>query len=357
MKHLLIAPVMLALGSAPVLASASESTTTLYGVADLGWRTTSGLSAALAPSAGNATSLSSGVNSTSRLGYRGREDLGGGWFATLNLETGLNLDTGATANASKFFDRASVVGLGGGWGQVTLGRQTTLLADAISPVDSLGMRFAAFNPNIGIAALSSHGLGVEYGPSGASTGAYRLDNAIKYAGRIGPVTVRAMHALGEVSGAASAQSSTGWGAAYSGDAWAVSGATQRFKSTKGLELQAHTLGVAYQWGPVRLTTNWGRSEAETTATTRVQHRTQSLGATWAVAPLWDLTGAWYRVSRERTAQWDDGFRRLVLVAEYKLSRRTKLYAEWDQTQWQRGYQGTGNKDRSTGLTAGWVHQF
>ena len=120
--------------------------------------------------AGRKSVVDSGGLTTSWFGFKGSEDLGGGAKALFNLESGLNADTGAPANATKYFDRASWVGLQGGWGTLALGRQTTTLADAISPVDPLAMRFASFNPNIGVTALSQHGLGIEYGSAGANSG-------------------------------------------------------------------------------------------------------------------------------------------------------------------------------------------
>ncbi len=166
------------------------------------------MTAANAPSAASASSVVSGVNNTSRFGLRDREDLGGGLHALFNLETG------SPANANKFFDRAATVGLDGDWGQVTAGRQTNLLADAISPADPVGMQFAAFNPNLATAASSSHGLGVEYGAAGSSSDSYQLDNALKYTGRFGPLTARAMYSFGENTGLDRTQ----WRAGYQGAA-------------------------------------------------------------------------------------------------------------------------------------------
>ena len=198
----------------PAIAFAQQGGPTVYGIVDASARHASGLTAANAPAAASVNGVASGVNNTSRIGFRGREDLGNGMYALFNLETGLSADTGATANATKFFDRAAIVGLGGALGQVTMGRQTNLLADAVSPVDPVGMRFAAFNPNIVTAALSNHGLGVEYGATGSSSGSYRLDNSLKYTGAFGPVTARAMYGMGENTGSTAAQHSAGAGLAY-----------------------------------------------------------------------------------------------------------------------------------------------
>ena len=309
------------------------------------------------PKAGSSRSLGSGIHTTSRWGLRGSEDLGGGAKALFNLESGLNADTGAPANATKYFDRASWVGLQGGWGTLALGRQTTTLADAISPVDPLAMRFASFNPNIGVTYLSQHGLGIEYGSAGANSGSYRLDNSLKYTGRFGGFTARAVWGLGEVASQVSALSSRGVGLAWAADGFVVSCAYQSFNDANKRSLDATTLGAAYQWGSVRLAANAGHNKAETAAGRFTEQRVLSAGATWAVAPLVDLTAAYYKVDRARTGAADDGYGRLVAFAEYKLSRRTKVYAELDSTRWRNGFQGAANKATATGVSAGVVHTF
>ncbi|MCE1191440.1 MAG: porin [Acidovorax sp.] len=356
-KRRITGALCVALAGATAQAQTPASNVTLYGVMDLGLRHGSGLSASNAPAPGASHSLGSGIHTTSRWGLRGSEDLGGGAKALFNLESGLNADTGAPANASKYFDRASWVGLQSGWGTLALGRQTTTLADAISPVDPLGMRFASFNPSIGVAALSQHGLGIEYGSAGATSGSYRLDNSLKVTGRFGGFTARAMWGIGEVASQASALSSRGVGLAWAADGLVVSGAYQRFNDANKRSLDGTTLGAAYQWGSVRLAANAGRSKAETAAGRFTVQRVLSAGTTWAATPWVDLTAAYYKVDRSRTGAADDGYGRLVAFAEYKLSRRTKLYAELDSTRWRHGFQGAANKATATGISAGVVHSF
>ena len=64
----------------------------------------------------------SGYNS-SRLGFRGTEDLGGGLAASFWLEAPITNDDGATGVAS--FARRSTVSLSGGFGELRLGRDYT----------------------------------------------------------------------------------------------------------------------------------------------------------------------------------------------------------------------------------------
>ena len=337
--------------------AAQTASVTLYGIVDLGARHGSGLTAGNAPAAASTSSLGSGIHTTSRWGIRASEDLGGGTKALFQLESGINADTGTSANASKYFDRASWLGLQGSWGTLAMGRQTSTLADAVSPVDPLAMRFAGFNPSIGVAALSQHGLGMQFGSAGSTSGSYRLDNSLKYTGRWGGLTARAMLGLGEVAGESGALSSRGLGLAYAARGITVSGAFQTFKDINQRELDGATLGAAYQWGKLRLAANAGRSKAETAANQHTVQRLLSAGATWAVTGQTDLTAAYYKVERTRTGAADDGYGRLVAFAEYKLSRRTKVYAELDSTRWRNGFQGAANKARATGLSAGVVHSF
>nr|WP_297353489.1 porin [uncultured Caldimonas sp.] len=59
------------------------------------------------------------MNNSSRIGFKGSEDLGGGLKANFLLEHGLSPDTGAAA--ATFWGRESWVGLSGGFGALRLG--------------------------------------------------------------------------------------------------------------------------------------------------------------------------------------------------------------------------------------------
>lgn len=83
----------------------AQSTVTLSGVADAAARSVSN------EGSGSVKSLVSGSNSTSRLVFRGTEDLGGGLAAGFWLESGLSLDNGTTTGGTQFFDRRSTLSL------------------------------------------------------------------------------------------------------------------------------------------------------------------------------------------------------------------------------------------------------
>ena len=95
----------------------AQSSVTLYGIVDVG----------IIKDKDAATELRSGGMSTSRLGFKGTEDLGGGLSAVFKLEGSLAVDTG-TPDALKF-NRESYVGLAGGFGEVRFGKNWTAYDD------------------------------------------------------------------------------------------------------------------------------------------------------------------------------------------------------------------------------------
>ncbi len=113
--------VLAAIASALPGMAIAQSSVTLYGIADGGVGV-----ADRGDTGGDAPQVYSGVQSTSRFGLRGTEDLGAGMKAVFGLEAGVGLDDGSSdATGSGLFQRRSVVGLEGGFGTVLLGRDNT----------------------------------------------------------------------------------------------------------------------------------------------------------------------------------------------------------------------------------------
>lgn len=129
-----------ALAAALPLAAMAQSSVTVYGVMD----------AAIAKedtgaANGRRTAINSGNQSSSRLGFRGTEDLGNGLKAIFNIEAGVALDTGAADAA--LFGRRAVVGLSGNFGNLTVGREYTPIADVAKDTDVFGQGFYGSNLN------------------------------------------------------------------------------------------------------------------------------------------------------------------------------------------------------------------
>ena len=107
------------------LASA-QSSVTLFGVIDAGVTYQSATSrdatTGLSSKQSKWSLANSGYNS-SRIGFRGTEDLGGGLAASFWLEAPITNDDGATGVST--FNRRSTVSLSGGFGELRLGRDYT----------------------------------------------------------------------------------------------------------------------------------------------------------------------------------------------------------------------------------------
>jgi predicted porin len=133
-KNIIVAAIL----AAATGAAAAQTGVTIYGIADAGFvRETGGKN-------GSINKLTSGVGSSSRLGFRGTEDLGGGLSAIYNLELGYRIDTGELDNTNNaLFNRLAIVGLKSTAGTVTLGRQYTPWHNALAQVaDPFGTGFA-----------------------------------------------------------------------------------------------------------------------------------------------------------------------------------------------------------------------
>ncbi|MEO8057747.1 MAG: porin [Burkholderiales bacterium] len=115
MKKSLLA--LAVLGAFAGVASA-QSSVTLFGIVDLSAKYVKN------DAAKRRVSLSQdGINS-SRLGFKGVEDLGGGLKAGFWLEGGVSADTGQV-DTTRFFGRRATVSLLGNFGEVRLGRDYT----------------------------------------------------------------------------------------------------------------------------------------------------------------------------------------------------------------------------------------
>ena len=119
MKKSLIALAVLAASGAAM----AQSSVTLFGIVDTNVSYLDGVSNAAGTNTDSKYGIGTSGNATSRLGFRGVEDLGGGLKAGFWLEGEIFGDDG---NASGFnFKRRSTVSLMGGFGEVRLGRDLT----------------------------------------------------------------------------------------------------------------------------------------------------------------------------------------------------------------------------------------
>jgi predicted porin len=96
--------------------ASAQSSVTLFGIVDVSVRN-------VKESSGSLKSLSTDGMGSSRLGFRGVEDIGGGLRAGFWIEGSLQADTGNAAGQN--WQRRSTVSLMGGFGEIRLGRDYT----------------------------------------------------------------------------------------------------------------------------------------------------------------------------------------------------------------------------------------
>lgn len=329
----------------------AQTNVQIYGIADAGVEYVTKVPVA-GGGTGSLARLQSGNAASSRLGFRGREDLGGGLAATFTLESGFALDNGTLSQGGRLFGRQAYVGLGSGYGEIQLGRTTT-------PIYEYGL---VFDP-VGPAVYSSAVYDLSF--------VGRADNAVKYAGRFGGLKTTAQYSLGynsltagaaEVPGASRVGKEIGLHADYTVGGLVVGGAFDRKYGTT-IATQRNTderivVGATYEMKPLKLFASYLRQTAETPGT-KTQGKYYWLGANYAVTPaLTLLTGAYFF----DPAGADNKSTMYTLMGSYALSKRTDIYSLVSTVKTQArstaGLSGTVNAgDNQSGLIIGLRHRF
>lgn len=136
---------------------------------------------------------------TSRLGFRGTEDLGGGLKANFQLESTVVPSTGSlgsTTTTGQVFDREAWVGMSGNFGEIRVGRQDVTYAQDVDSGVSQGA-------NLGLRPVN--GTAVELGSD--------QNQVIKYISpKVGPLTLQVGYASGNGSSATAEQQADQLGA-------------------------------------------------------------------------------------------------------------------------------------------------
>ena len=343
-------------------AAFAQSSVTLYGVVDASVESVKG------NTAGQSTTfnrVSSGNLATSRLGFKGVEDLGGGLKANFQLEATVAVDTGAAATG-RFFDRAAWVGLSSKEaGELRIGRQDSLI----------GAQTAG---TIGTQAYDEAKIALTLGGDSLR----RLDNAITY---IAPTFVPGL--------TLAAQFSTGYSSSVTTEDTGNDGRTYGFSANyangplaAGLSyIKANTdvagdvenTGVfvygAYDFGVAKLTAYYNTDDRDGNFDDRDMY---GFKVAVPVAANVTLTGGYAQVRGAKgdatsstgnfnaKSTQDDKANILTFRAQYDLSKRTALYALFTQVYNDNNTNlavssavTTSNDKSSRGLAVGVRHSF
>lgn len=362
MKKNLRALAALAALACTAASSYAQSSVTLYGIIDAGVDYTNHASAAQ----GSITRVTSGGQNTSRFGFRGTEDLGGGFKALFNLEGGLFIDSGASDGA--LFRRQANVGLQSSLGRVVLGRSFTTTYDFMLPFDPLG-----FAPNY---SWVTSGNGTAVSKYGFPTA---FDNLVKYQGDFGGFKVGATYGFGEVAGNDADGRKYNVGVAYANGPFSVAvtydrvnGNTVVATGNRNLTTTAHlaagyvvALGVGLKAGYRNY-----KLEAGAAATPVVRADTYWAGVNYQATPALELTAVVYHQNVKNVAAGTDADPTMtVLRGKYALSKRTFLYASTAYAKAKNNQRVgltrdntadggvTGFSDSQTGVSVGVQHRF
>lgn len=383
MKKSLIA--LAVVGAFAGTAQAQQSSVSIYGVVDGGIRYTKNVNAAgddnwgLAPQSGgpflnSQTGFHLGNYNTNRLGFKGVEDLGGGMNAHFVLENGFDETNGTLDNPfNRLFSRTALVGIGGSWGSLDLGRQYSVAFKTIGTYDPFNYHYTQIIPLSGAAAGNNSG-NTATNPFGV-LGGTRFNNDVQYTGNFGPVTARAEYSFGEQAGAF--QNGQAWalgtgfatgpvsvGAAYTKKRPNVSTtATPSFQDNT-----QWTVGGAVKVGDVvRVAAGYinEKQEAALTVVPDTKLKNAWAGVTFYATPAAEVTAAFYQTKVDLgtgVGTTTDGKRNLFMVgATYALSKRTTLYTEVDHSKLDGvarvGATTATPQDKQTGFSVGVSHLF
>jgi predicted porin len=360
MKKSLIA--LAVFGAFTGVASAADSVQ-LYGIIDLGV-------AHYSNGNGSVTKLGTGIQSGSRIGLKGTEDLGGGLSAFFQAETGFCAN-GGTANGAAsglaaggyctgggFMQRTSMVGLTGGFGTVVAGRIYTLTFNDQAAVDPFGYGLTGTIGNIGtIGAPARVSQTVAY--VSPSFGGFGVAAAYVFGDGLGMTTATTTHTTGAYN----------LHAGYKNGPVMVGLDYLRANFSNGNAAAKHTMLVGtYDLGVVKLAGMYAQNQLGL-ATGASGHKLQAimLGVTVPVGPGAILAS--YTQSKDKNVA-NSTSTQIAVGYTYALSKRTNLYTSYahianGSATFAAVGDATGNNDApagglgmsSSGFALGIRHQF
>ena len=342
--------IALAATGAPLLCAAQAAgSVTIYGLFDAAVRRATNVGA----DGASRVSMDDGIFTGSRLGFRTREDLGGGLSTVLTLESGFDPSSGSSAQASptadygqvaastRFWGREIHIGLRSeaGWG-LTLGRQYTLAHQMTARFQPEG------NPNsTAHSVFSSHHVA-------------RQDNVVKVDAKLGGVELAASRTLGEVAGS---NGSDAWAlsAGYAAGPVVLGAYVQQLNNLADTE-QRRIVGAGGHWKVTQAATLYAGAMRRDDETSPQTNKVWTLGASLKLLPAVTVSAALLH-DRQAGSSSLKGSRKVAYVTgAYAFSKRSDVYAVIDRNEVDGGYAKPafmGTKGQQNGLVLGLRHRF
>jgi predicted porin len=264
--------------------------------------------------------VNGGGLTTSFWGVRGSEDLGGGFKTNFVLESFLQPDTGAQGRnpTDPLFSKKATVGVSGGFGEVSIGRQANLLYLSTGMYNPFGLSLQ-FSPVMLQSWIPAYNRNV--------VGDSIWNNTILYsAPDFGGVRADAMYALGEAA-TNNGTNNVGARVSYLNGPIAAALVAQQVKTGPGVtpaitKQTSYMGGASYDLKAVKLFGEYYRTDAQGAD---IKTRTYELGASAPVGPGTALV-SWSN-NRSETRGGAGVIRNLAALGyDYRLSQRTDLYA-------------------------------
>lgn len=305
MKKTLIALAAVAASSAAL----AQSSVTLFGIMDVNVRHTkteaNGADVSL-------TEMAQDGTASSRLGFRGVEDLGGGMSASFWLEGALNPDTGTVGGLN--FQRRSTVSLSGGFGEVRLGRDYTPTFWNHTVYDPFG----------------TNGLGSSINMWGTVSGGFiatnvRSNNLISYfTPNMGGFQAQLTYGFKEVDTGTSASDYQGLRVVYAAGPLSVAFATASEGNVGAADSKRSNIGASYDFGFIKPMFNYTTAEDDTTGN---EATNLMIGLTAPVGPGL-IKASYTRTEAEPAGGAEVDGNQIAIGYEYGLSKRTALYGNF-----------------------------
>ena len=341
MKKTLVAIAALTL----VGAVSAQSSVTLYGRIDASIgnvKTSTGGVTVADPGA----MIRSGGHTGSRWGLKGSEDLGGGLKANFQLEQGFNIDDGTASAAARQFHRAAWVGLSGGFGSLTVGRQYDITDNMYGMYDPTG--YSGYSP-------MGYAFSVGCGTGGSGDCVGRQDNAVMYSTpAMGGLGITAMWAPGEDKTAvASAGNAVGIMVNYGNGPLAAGLGWQSNKAAGGKARTDLNFGASYDLGMAKLYLQLESGKNKNTVGTG-KDSGYGFGAVMPMGPI-SLTAAYAAEKQKIAGTKVSDSMSFALIGKYDLSKRTYVYAAYQRAE--TDPTGANNTTKTTKYGLGLVHNF
>ncbi len=315
--------IALAVAALASTAAFAQTNVTIYGIADASVSATTNLGATTGQTG---FKVNSGTLSTSRIGFKGVEDLGNGLKALFTLEYGLAIDDNTGIGTGTNIARQQFVGLTGGFGTVIAGRLQTTGLDFTVAGSALGgsAPLGATNVATGTGLINGQQL---------ITGLYgRQNNAVAYVSpSFGGVVVAYNHA--RVTENALASNTTDAHAdlvSVSYDNGPISAGAIYTKVTNPTtvpsdNLKEWGLRAGYDFKVVKLQATYQQAKSDDAVTYVGKDKKWVVSATVPIGAKLAVIGEYASLSADSTAANDD-VKVGTLATTYAMSKRTTAYA-------------------------------